>query len=83
MTPFLVQLFAAGRDLAGTDRVTVHATAEELTVAGLRDLIVRDYPQLERLLTVSAIAVNHDFADDDRVVSPADEVAVIPPVSGG
>ncbi|MBY0514544.1 MAG: MoaD/ThiS family protein, partial [Gemmataceae bacterium] len=35
------------------------------------------------LLAVCAVAVNHDFADDARALSPADEVAVIPPVSGG
>jgi molybdopterin synthase sulfur carrier subunit len=29
------------------------------------------------------VAVNHAFADDDRVISAGDEVAAIPPVSGG
>lgn len=31
----------------------------------------------------SRIAVNHSFADENDTVGMADEVAVIPPVSGG
>ncbi|MFM8270926.1 MAG: MoaD/ThiS family protein [Gemmata sp.] len=35
------------------------------------------------MLARSAVAVNHDTAEDGRVVTAADEVAIIPPVSGG
>ena len=77
-----VLLFAAARDLAGADAATVEL-APGATVADARAALARDFPALAKLLTRSAVAVNHDFADDDRVLSPADEVAVIPPVSGG
>ena len=41
-------------------------------------------PALAGLLAKSALAVNHDFAEDERVLlATGDEVAVIPPVSGG
>jgi molybdopterin converting factor subunit 1 len=53
------------------------------TVADLRrELAVRS-PHLTPLLDHSAIAINHDFAEDAHPLSPGDEVAVIPPVSGG
>jgi molybdopterin converting factor subunit 1 len=77
-----VLLFAAARDLAGTDLATV-ALAAGATVAQLRAALGRDFPALAALLAKSALAVNHDFADDDRVLRESDEVAVIPPVSGG
>jgi len=77
-----VLLFAAARDLAGTDAATVEL-APGATVAELRAALARDFPALAPLLVKSAVAVNHDFAEDDRVLRPGDEVAVIPPVSGG
>ena len=45
--------------------------------------LARRVPALAGLLAKSALAVNHDFADDAQVLQPTDEVAVIPPVSGG
>ena len=77
-----VLLFAAARDLAGTDSVVVELPAGS-TIAGLRRELARRIPALAGLLAKSAIAVNHDFAEDDRVLQPNDELAVIPPVSGG
>jgi molybdopterin converting factor subunit 1 len=80
--PLTVLLFAAARDLAGTDTATV-ALAPGATVADLRAALARDFPALAALLAKSAVAVDHDFAEDDRVLVGGDEVAVIPPVSGG
>jgi molybdopterin converting factor subunit 1 len=77
-----VLLFAAARDLAGADSVVVELPAGS-TIAELRNNLARRIPALAGLLAKSAIAVNHDFAEDDRVLQPDDEVAVIPPVSGG
>ena len=75
-----VHLFAAARDLAGAEAVTVPLPA---TVADLRAALAASYPRLAALLSRSAIAVNHDFAADTVPLTAADEVAVIPPVSGG
>jgi molybdopterin converting factor subunit 1 len=77
-----VLLFAAARDLAGSDVVTVRLTPGS-TVGELRARLARDCPPLAELLAKSAVAVNHDFADDSRSLSPNDEIAIIPPVSGG
>ena len=74
-----VLLFAAARDLAGTAAITVNLPPGA-TVADLRAALA---PALGGLLARSAVAVNHDFADDARALAPGDEVAVIPPVSGG
>jgi molybdopterin synthase catalytic subunit len=77
-----VHLFARGRDLAGAGTVAAELPAAA-TVADLRRALAARFPVLAGLLERSAVAVNHDFAEDDRVLSPGDEVAVIPPVSGG
>jgi molybdopterin converting factor subunit 1 len=77
-----VHLFARARDLAGADAVAVELPAGA-TVAELRRELAARFPALTGLLAVSALAVNHDFAEDERLLAPADELAVIPPVSGG
>jgi molybdopterin converting factor subunit 1 len=77
-----VMLFAAARELAGAESFAVELTAGA-TVGDLRAELARRVPALAGLLAKSALAVNHDFAEDDRVLLPTDEVAIIPPVSGG
>ncbi len=74
-----VLLFAALRDAAGPS-VEVNLPAGA-TVRELRAELARVLPAA--LLARSAIAVNHEYAEDERAVAPGDEVAVIPPVSGG
>ncbi len=77
-----VHLFARAADLAGAGvvRVELPPTA---SVLDLRAALAAGVPSLAALLERSAVAVNHDFADDAHVLTAADEVAVIPPVSGG
>lgn len=77
-----VHLFARAADLAGAGvvRVELPPTA---TVADLRAALAAQLPQLTSLLERSAVAVNHDFADAAHPLTAYDEVAVIPPVSGG
>jgi molybdopterin converting factor subunit 1 len=77
-----VILFAAARELADADSIALELRPGA-TVAALRAELARRVPALAGLLAKSALAVNHDFADDAVVLQPTDEVAVIPPVSGG
>lgn len=77
-----VLLFAAARDLTGADSLAVELPSGA-TVADLRAELTRRVPVLGRLLGKSAVAVNQDFADETRMLAATDEVAIIPPVSGG
>jgi molybdopterin converting factor subunit 1 len=77
-----VLLFAAGRELAGAAEVEIDL-ASGATVAELRRALARRVPALEPLLAHSRFAVDADFVTDDTPLAPADEVACIPPVSGG
>ena len=77
-----VMLFAAARELAGADSLAVELSPGA-TVADLRAELAQRVPALAGLLAKSALAVNHDFAEDADVIRPIDELAVIPPVSGG
>jgi len=77
-----VQLFARARDLAGADALAV-VLPTGATVGELRTAISQICPALRDLLPRCAIAVDEDFAGDDRSLFMNAEVAVIPPVSGG
>jgi molybdopterin converting factor subunit 1 len=77
-----VLLFAKLRELAGGETLRIELP-EGSTVADLRATIAATYPALATLLAKSAIAVNQDFASDTLILKPTDEIALIPPVSGG
>jgi molybdopterin converting factor small subunit len=42
-----------------------------------------DYPNLAPLIAISRVAVNRSFATNEQTISGEEEIALIPPVSGG
>jgi molybdopterin synthase catalytic subunit len=77
-----IRLFARIRELAGTDVLQLPVESAT-TVANIRRAIATIVPGAADLLAVSAVAVNSEYAADDRTVGADDEIAIIPPVSGG
>lgn len=77
-----VLLFAAAKDLADAESVSLE-TPPGGTIADLKLSLGREYPQLASLLLRCAIARNQEYAEDSDPVASGDELAVIPPVSGG
>ena len=47
------------------------------------DALQSAFPQLERLLPRCALAVNGQYVDGAAALADGDEVAVLPPMSGG
>jgi len=77
-----VLLFARARELAGADALDV-ALAAGATVGELRQRLGLQCPRLADFAKRCAIAVNHEFADDDAPLPINAEIALLPPVSGG
>ena len=77
-----VRLFAVLRERAGTGEVTVELP-EGATVADVREMLLRELPKLEGFSDRVAFAVNQDYVRSDTPLKDGDEVALIPPVSGG
>jgi len=75
-----VRCFAAVREALGSDVLEV-VVAPGTTVEGLRGQLGARAPVLLRLPL--AFAVNRDYARADTVLRQGDEVAFIPPISGG
>ncbi len=77
-----VRLYAILRERAGTDTVEIDL-AEDATAADAL-LALRETPGLELLERFPVrIAVNREYADPGQELSAGDELALIPPVSGG
>ena len=53
------------------------------TVSDLRRRLRELHPQIAGAVPVVAVAVNLEYADDERKLAEGDSVALIPPVSGG
>ena len=77
-----LKLFATLKDKAGTNKITV-SVAESATVATVLEAVGAAYPALQSSLPIAVVSVNKSFAGLETAVSPNDEVALFPPVSGG
>lgn len=77
-----VKLFASTKEIVGKDEIRLRLT-DQTTVGDLKKKILELYPALSSTKIPFMIAVNHRVADDSTTVSHLDEVAILPPVSGG
>lgn len=76
-----ILLFGAAADRAGVRETEV--PAGETTLKELWPLLAERYPDLSPMRPSLVFAVNGEYAEPDAPVGPGDEVAVLPPVSGG
>lgn len=75
-----VKFFAAVREIVGARLETIEVD-EGTTVADVWQRYVTKYP---RLATMNlGYAVNRTYSPPERVLVDGDEIALIPPVSGG
>lgn len=80
MTIVKVRLFAALRELAGASEVEVEgATVGEVVVA----LSARYGERFEKVARVGSVVVDGERASPDSALSGSEEIALLPPVSGG
>ncbi len=77
-----VRTFAAYRQAVGASTLTLELP-EGVTPRGVWTHLAERYPPLRRFPPPSAFAVNDEFIDPDHPLAERDEVALIPPVSGG
>jgi molybdopterin synthase catalytic subunit len=77
-----VRTFAAYREAIGREQVEVEAP-EPLTVGEVWTLLAERFPGLRRYAPPARFVVNDEFVSPDHRLRDADEVALIPPVSGG
>ena len=77
-----VRLFARLRDIAGASELARDVDAGA-TIGDVWRQLANDFPGLAEYERSISSAVNADYAKMDYVLSDGDEVAFLPPVSGG
>lgn len=82
MPRFRIRLFAQARDLIGRDHMDLDLR-DGATAADLRRGLAVAHPELASLVRHSMIAANLAFVADNAVLTQDQEIALIPPVSGG
>ena len=77
-----IRLFARLRDLAGSGEL-VRDVADPATVHTVWRTLVTEVPALSDYERTMSVAVNADYSRMSSPVHDGDEVAFLPPVSGG
>ena len=75
-----IKTFGIARDILGSKELILEISGN--TVADLRNDLSKQYPKLESLNSLF-IAVNQNYAEGETELKETDEIALIPPVSGG
>jgi molybdopterin converting factor subunit 1 len=81
-TTVTVRLFALYRERLGRNQLRLALPAEATVATALAEL-ARQHPQLVPLVQHTMVAVNQEYAGPEQPLRDGDEVALIPPVSGG
>jgi len=74
-----VLFFAHLRDAVGEEFLELDASGKTVDELKAELAAKYDLPRMETVMT----AINEEFASNDEVISAGDEIAFIPPVSGG
>jgi len=73
--------FGLAREIIGSSEYTLSENLP-VTVGALKTYLIEAYPEFKAYKQFQ-IAVNQSFSGDETKISSSDELAIIPPVSGG
>lgn len=73
--------FGITKDILGKSIVNIDIP-EGTSVKALKESLFESYPKMKELTSL-LIAVNEEYGDEDHILTDRDEIALIPPVSGG
>ncbi|SIQ81111.1 MoaD/ThiS family protein [Maribacter ulvicola] len=77
-----VLFFGITKDIVGSSEISFSDDFKPINVAELKKQLISSYPEFLKLNSL-AVAVNSEYADDSVPLNGNDEIAIIPPVSGG
>lgn len=77
-----VLFFGITKDIVGSSEINFSDEFKPVNVAELKKQLIDSYPEFSKLNSL-AVAVNSEYADDNVILIGNEEIAIIPPVSGG
>ena len=75
-----VKCFGVAKEIVNGDFFDLEES--KISVEELRKQVLVQFPEFSSIQGFM-VAVNQEYATDDMVISASDEIAIIPPVSGG
>ncbi|CAN5132468.1 molybdopterin converting factor subunit 1 [soil metagenome] len=78
---YKILLFGITKDIIGKPEIDLDFPSS-VKVNDILSKLKAEYPALKSLNSL-VVAVNNEYAETDETVKEADEIALIPPVSGG
>lgn len=76
-------MFAGCREAVGRKELEIELPETVSTVSEAMEVVLSRFPQLQGISKSAAVAVNAEYVSGDAPVADGDEIAIIPPVSGG
>ncbi len=76
-----VLAFGIAKEIFGSNGIILDIEGE-VTIYHIRETLEAQYPRLKQLANYM-VAVNNEYANNEVLVNAMDEIAIIPPVSGG
>lgn len=78
-----ILLFGIAKDIVGESEFQLPSKDDiPSSVQDLKDYMIEKFPDFGKLSSF-AVAVNSEYAQDNVTLNRNDEIAIIPPVSGG
>lgn len=77
-----IKLFAAYQEAYGSPELVLEFPPSA-PVSAVLDRLIHEHPELQQWRNVTRFGVNLQFVEPDTLLQNGDEVALIPPVSGG
>jgi molybdopterin converting factor small subunit len=74
--------FARWKEIVGGSTLALNCS-RPIRLAELRELLTQRFPACEHLLVHTLFTRGTDFLTEDTMLEAGDEIALIPPVSGG
>ncbi|TBL75091.1 molybdopterin converting factor subunit 1 [Paenibacillus thalictri] len=78
-----VHFFAGLAESVGTRLLRIELPDQDMTVSQLKQLMCGQYPGAADKINQAFVAINQAYASEDLLIHQQDEIALIPPVSGG
>lgn len=77
-----VRLYAVLKERAGASELAIDDLPDGLSIGELKRALTERYPELGDLASVAGV-IGTTYARDDAKIAAGDEIALLPPVSGG